>query len=341
MNGKRRKRKYYVFLSIIIIIILSWIIFAIIPPSKVIDKNPFIIAKEERTLIAAHRGGKNLNPENTLLAFDYVVEHCNVDVLEFDLCMTKDEHLVVIHDETINSCSDAEAILGTDKDYYVSDFSLDELLYFNFGAKFIDRNGNQPYAELVGIEEENRIDVIRDAKLNIVTIDEVFEAYYKSDIMFIVEIKNDGDIVKKAVDIIYSLMEEYHDSNLINRVVIGTFHNEIESYISKQYPRILRGASMRGASKFILTQMFGVNIFAAIDFACLQIPVSYKVGGIRFDLTKKTYIKRAHRRNISVQYWTINDEDMMKKLIKAGADVIMTDDPDVLYQVLIDMGYID
>ncbi|MFA7529377.1 MAG: glycerophosphodiester phosphodiesterase family protein, partial [Bacilli bacterium] len=48
---------------------------------------------------------------------------------------------------------------------------------------------------------------------------------------------------------------------------------------------------------------------------------------------------RAHRRNIAVQYWTVNDEDTMRKLIKAGADAIMTDDPDVLCEVLIDMGY--
>ena len=29
----------------------------------------------------------------------------------------------------------------------------------------------------------------------------------------------------------------------------------------------------------------------------------------------------------------------MRKLIAARADAIMTDDPDVLYQVLVDMGY--
>jgi glycerophosphoryl diester phosphodiesterase len=57
------------------------------------------------------------------------------------------------------------------------------------------------------------------------------------------------------------------------------------------------------------------------------------------ELDKKTYINRAHRRNISVQYWTINDKETMRHLIKLGADVIMTDNPDLLYDVLKELGY--
>ena len=42
---------------------------------------------------------------------------------------------------------------------------------------------------------------------------------------------------------------------------------------------------------------------------------------------------------MSVQYWTINEKEEMIKLIKLGVDVIMTDNPDVLYEVLVKMGY--
>ena len=51
-------------------------------------------------------------------------------------------------------------------------------------------------------------------------------------------------------------------------------------------------------------------------------------------LDKKTYIKRAHRRNIAVQYWTINEEEDMRHLIDLGCDAIMTDDPALLKTVL-------
>jgi glycerophosphoryl diester phosphodiesterase len=37
---------------------------------------------------------------------------------------------------------------------------------------------------------------------------------------------------------------------------------------------------------------------------------------------------------MAVQYWTINDETEMRKLIEKKCDAIMTDDPDLLRQVL-------
>ena len=65
----------------------------------------------------------------------------------------------------------------------------------------------------------------------------------------------------------------------------------------------------------------------------MQIPTSYDVG-IEISLDKRTFIKRAHRRNIAVQYWTINDAETMRELIELGCDCIMTDNPELLSQVL-------
>ena len=83
----------------------------------------------------------------------------------------------------------------------------------------------------------------------------------------------------------------------------------------------------------IITQYLRVNIFDNSDFACLQIPMSYDVG-IELPLNKKTLVRRAHRRNIAVQYWTINDPDEMRELIEMGVDCIMTDNPILLKQIL-------
>ena len=90
---------------------------------------------------------------------------------------------------------------------------------------------------------------------------------------------------------------------------------------------------MGTAAKFVATQYLGVNIFDNGDFACLQIPMSYDVG-IELPLVAKTLVNRAHRRNVAVQYWTINDADEMRELIVLGCDCIMTDDPELLISVL-------
>ena len=62
--------------------------------------------------------------------------------------------------------------------------------------------------------------------------------------------------------------------------------------------------------------------------------MSYELSGIEVELNRKTIIDRAHRRNIAVQYWTINDADEMRELIELGCDCIMTDDPVLMKQIL-------
>ena len=151
--------------------------------------------------------------------------------------------------------------------------------------------------------------------------------------MFILEIKNDEQLGKDAADILSNYIREY---NLLNRVVVGTFHPEVEEYLTTKHSDILRGASMSSAAGFVVTTMLGVNSLFKTSVTALQIPPEYEVIDDVFSLklNKKSYIKKAHKRNISVQYWTINDVEEMKELIDLGADVIMTDRPDLLYNLL-------
>lgn len=48
-------------------------------------------------IIIGHRGARGLAPENTLESFDTAIAH-GVEYVEFDVRLTKDNHLVVIHD---------------------------------------------------------------------------------------------------------------------------------------------------------------------------------------------------------------------------------------------------
>ena len=67
--------------------------------------------------------------------------------------------------------------------------------------------------------------------------------------------------------------------------------------------------------------------------ACKLVEIQKNLG-IEIYLNKQTLIDRAHRRNIAVQYWTINDADEMRELIELGCDCIMTDNPELLKSVL-------
>lgn len=322
------KKFLKIFLTVLTSIIIFILVINIIPPKKVIASNPFIT--DGLPLICAHRGGKDLNPENTLKAYKACVNEYNVDILETDLYLTKDKFLVLNHDSSINRTTDVEVITNSTDKYYIKDHTLDELKQFNYGYNF-KQNDNYPYRDLVEIDNPNRKSIIEQNDLSIITIDELFEFLYEDypDMLFIVEIKNSGELGFEACQILNNLLEQkYHKYK--NRIVIGTFNSEVENHLKDTYPSLYRGASTNAVIKYVVTQMLKVNLFAKQDFICLQIPTD-KYG---INLTRKTYIKRAHRKNVAVQYWTINEKSEMRLLIERGCDAIMTDNPVLLNEVL-------
>ena len=325
MKVKKKHRALKIIGCILLLLVVFFVVINVIPPKKVAEDNPFLKAEDALPMIAAHRGGGVSNPENTLMAYRAAVNEYGIQICETDVWMTKDGHLVYNHDETINrtACKEGEA------DVVIAEHTLEELRAYNMGYNFKDPDtGEYPYRDA---SEEKQ----QELGLKIMEFHELMEEFYETnkDLLFIVEIKDPGEVGYKAADIIdTTLTERFPDYK--NRIVIGTFHPEIEDNLREKHPTLMRGGSTAGAGKFIVTQLFGVNLFADVDFTCLQIPVEYEIKVIHLDLTRDTYIKRAHRRNIAVQYWTINDADEMRMLIEKGVDAIMTDDPKLLKKVL-------
>ncbi|MBQ7829787.1 MAG: hypothetical protein IJ345_05905 [Clostridia bacterium] len=332
------KKKYKALIiigAILLTIVMFFVVINAIPPKKNVENNPFVVGKGELPMIAAHRGGSINNPENTLLAFREAVTTIGVDIIESDLYLTADGYLVYNHDSYIDETCNVNGDISLDevkalcedesKRHYIEDMTLAELKQYNFGYYFEDKDGNRIYKDVEDIEA---------AGLQIATVDQLFDMFYESnpDLLFIVEIKNGGDKGREACRILADALEAYPEYK--DQIVIGTFNDEIEQELKTNYPDLLRGAPTGSAAKFVLTQYLGVNIFDNGDFACLQIPLSYDIKGINIPLDSKSLVKRAHRRNIAVQYWTINDPDEMRMLIEMGVDCIMTDDPVLLAEIL-------
>ena len=319
---------------VLVAIIVFIAVINIIPPKKNIEDNPFIVGKGNLPMIAAHRGGGECNPENTMLAFREAVNTYDVEIIESDLYLTKDGYLVYNHDEYIDETCNVNGDISIEeveelcedesKRHYIKNMTLAELRQYNFGYYFEDKNGNRIYKDETQLAEKG---------LQMSTIEQLFEEFYVSnpDLLFIVEIKDEGERGYEACRILAETLDRYPEYK--DQIVIGTFHDEIEAELKANYPELMRGAPMGTAAKFIVTQMLKVNLFDNGDFVCLQIPTDYDVG-ITLNLAKKNYIKRAHRRNIAVQYWTINDAETMRELIEKGCDCIMTDNPELLKSVL-------
>lgn len=76
-----------------------------------------------QTKIYGHRGASDYAPENSMEAFKLAYE-MGADGIEFDVQMTKDGHLIVVHDEEISRVSNGQG--------YVKDFCLEEIKRFEF-----------------------------------------------------------------------------------------------------------------------------------------------------------------------------------------------------------------
>ena len=316
--------------GLLLIVAFFMLTINLIPPKKNVENNPFIVKNGELPMIAAHRGGGENNPENTMMAFRKAVTEYDVDIIESDLWLTKDEHLVYNHDSKIDRTCDVKE--QGDTEYRISELTLKQLEKYNFGYNFktTDENGQEVYPYRNYTHDE-----VVAAGLQIATVEKLFEEFYQRnpDLLFIVEIKNSGDLGRKACEKLWEALQDDRFEVYRDNIVVGTFHDEIETELKTKYPDLMRGAPTGTAAEFILTQFLGVNLFNQSDFACLQIPTSYDLG-ITLYLDKKTIINRAHQRNIAVQYWTINEEWEMRELIELGCDCIMTDNPELLRKVL-------
>ncbi|MGM9615564.1 MAG: glycerophosphodiester phosphodiesterase family protein [Oscillospiraceae bacterium] len=284
-------------------------------------ENP-LITELGVTMLSGHRAGGGIAPENTMMALKNCVESTEyeLDIFEFDLHMTADGVLVLLHDATLDRTSDAAEVFG-EENVDVGSKTFAELRQLNMGAKFVADDGSMPYAGLSG-------DDVPD-DLRIITLSEALTYLEQNgDYGYIIEIKNSEELGFLAADMLYMILRQ-HDC--LDRAVIGTFHNEVTDYIDRYYPDMLRSAGVNEVLDFYLCTMLNKEVSDDhFRFQALQIPTTDYV----INLGISRIVNYAHEHNIAVQYWTINDAEEMARLQSIGADAIMTDLPDLAATVL-------
>ncbi len=269
--------------------------------------NPFIITPSAKPLIIAHAGAKGLKPENTMMAFNNAFA-VGIDVLEFDIALTKDSVLVIIHDLTVDRTSD-----GTGN---VIDFTYDELQLLNFGHEFQDDMGNYPY----------RADPVR-----IPTLNETLIAF--PDKLLNIEIKDEAEAGKLAAKMLVEAIDQYHTPE---KIVAFSFNFDVMDYFRVINTNgIYTGASL--AEGLDLYNAVLNNTIDSVEIKPEIFSIPQTFGGFVF--TTDSLVRILHEKGAGVHYWTINDKAEMKALIELGADGLITDYPDRMQEVLDEMGF--
>ena len=325
--GKKHKGGKIVLTLLVVLLLCAGALFLVAvhdwksPVKDYEASNPYI-TPYGTTMVSAHRSGGGIFPENTLMAFEGFLnaEDFGTDIFEFDLHITKDGRLILLHDDTLDRTTDSRTVFGV-KNARPENYTIAELKKLNFGAGFTDEDGKTPYADLTG-------DAVPD-NLRVATLEEVLELLEQNGgYSYIIEIKNKKDLGYRAADRLYAVLQ---GMGLLDRAIVGTFNGEVTKYLDETYPELLRSASIKEVLGFYLDAVLQIDRpDGAYAFDALQIPANQFL--IRLGTSRMT--DWAHRHNVAVQYWTINDPEDMRLLKEINADCVMSDDPSLAYAVL-------
>lgn len=301
MNRSRQKKKPTLFIWIIAIILLIWIIIYFFPVQKYTIPAYF---DHEKPLVIAHQGGEHLAPSSTLEAFRNAQE-LGVDVVEFDIHMTKDEYLVAIHDPTVDRTTNGTGV--------VNEMTLEEIQSLDAGMYFKDLDGDYSY---------------RSQGVYIPTVEEVFEEI--PHMYWNIEIKdtNDPSLYRTIAEKLWDVIQQY---KLEEQVLFAAFDQEIiDIVLDVTNGEALVSGGRGEVTKFVILHKLFLNGLYRPQVNALQIPTEDS----RINLKDKKLIRGAMKKGMEVHYWTINDVETMQELIDLGADGIITDRPDLLIELL-------
>ena len=253
--------------------------------------NPYLTRKRPYNI--AHRGGAGLAPESTNKAFAHARTIPSIDALEIDVHWTADDIIIVTHDETMDRVSN---ISGNVRDLM--------------------------WAEIRAADSGYHDPEFRGTGCCLITLDE-FLTEYGHDYIINIDLKPDEP------SLVPSFVEMLEKHGMMERVVVGSFHQTMVDRLRELAPNVATAASMSELINFYILHILRLTRLWKPHPQCVafQMPVQGSVG---IKIITPRFVANAHRHGIQVHAWTINDEQEMRDLLLMGVDGIITDYPDLM-----------
>ena len=232
----------------------------------------------------AHRGASSDYPENTILSIKEGMK-ARAKTLEIDIHKSKDNKLVVIHDEDIERTFMGRGL--------VKDFTLAELKAF-----------------------KNRKKLFRDNdECCIPTLEEVLDLIKDKEILLNIELKTDIIQYANIEEDVVNLINEY---KVEEKIILSSFNHES---IKK----------VKAISKIKTGILYEKPINNVVEYA-KSLGVDYIHPDLR--LVNEELIKEAHKNNLKINIFTVNNPVHMRLLIDNKVDGAFTDYPELLNEIL-------
>ena len=257
-------------------------------------------------LVIAHQGGDGIWPGDTMFAFEKAVE-IGADVLEMDAHITEDGQVVLMHDEEVDRTTEGTGL--------IEEMTLEELKQLDAAYKWSnDGDKTFPY---------------RGQGIQVPTLEELFRKF--PQMHYVIEIK----LTQNPIDQVLCNLIRKH--NMQDKVMVASFHDEAMQKFRDTCPEIATSASRTEVRNFVLLGKVFLSGFVAPQYQSIQPPYDPKES-MNIPIMTPRFIREAHAKNIKVEPWTVDDPELMKQYIEWGVDGIMTDRPDVMIDVLQELG---
>lgn len=255
-------------------------------------------------VVLAHRGGMKNAPEHTMAAFSTSAE-LGVHGFAVDIRLTKDEEIVLFHDETVDRTTDFSG--------RISDYSIDELKKADAGYMYKDGDGSFPY---------------RGKGEKIVSLRELLAAY--PHMLITINLKDSPDTYEGSLmpSKLWRLLEETGAEERV--IVMSAFDEQTDRFNLYAQNKVAAGAGNDEVKKAYaaFSSGFGHLYNPRADLFCIP----EKMG--LFPMNTDSFVSFLSKLNVSVYYTHVSDMDSFEKLLSAGAAGFITDEPSLAMEVV-------
>jgi glycerophosphoryl diester phosphodiesterase len=242
--------------------------------------------------VFAHRGGCALGPENTMAAFDIGLQ-AGADGLELDVHLSADGVVVVHHDTTLDRTTD-----GVGR---VSARTAAELARVDAGGRFTTADGRTPF---------------RGQGIGVPTLREVLRRY--PAIPIIVEMKVNAPEMGEAV------AAEVRAAGAAERVCAAGFGARSMRAARRALPEMATSACAPEVRLALYRSWLGWPVRRP-RYRAYQVPEHAEATRI----VSPRFIRHAHRADLKVQVWTVDERADMERLLAWGVDALISNRPDL------------
>jgi glycerophosphoryl diester phosphodiesterase len=256
----------------------------------------------EPPLVVAHRGSSYALAEHTLGAYLRAIEE-GADAVECDVRLTRDGHLVCVHDRKVDRTSSGHGV--------VSEFDLDDLRGFDFGSW---------HAPEAGIYVEDR----DSTEAPVLTLERLLEVVTEvgRDVRLMIETKHPTR---------YAGLVEQQLVRLLDRFGLATPADRRHSPVTVMSfsPVALRRV------RLLAPALPTVQLWERVPVRRRDgsLPASADGVGPWIQLLRADpgYVSRAHRHGAPVYVWTVDEPADVDLVLQLGVDAVITNRPrDVL-----------